>query len=156
MPNRRETITLLAGTAATSLAAVSAPTTIHTAQAQPQAQAAKPNILFMLVDNLGYGELGVYGGGITRGTPTSRLDKFASEGLRLTNMNMEAQCTPSRSAILTGRYAICSGTPFRAVRRRGRRADAMGSYHRRVAICRRLRFPPLASLSRLYCPPAKV
>src|SRR6185312_3129068 len=75
----------------------------------PQAQGSqKPNILFMLVDNLGYGELGVYGGGATRGAPTPRIDKLASEGLRLTNMNMEAQCTPSRSAILTGRYAIRS------------------------------------------------
>ena len=72
--------------------------------------AQKPNILFMLTDNLGYGELGVYGGGATRGAPTPRIDKLASEGLRLTNMNMEAQCTPSRSAILTGRYAIRSGT----------------------------------------------
>src|SRR3954447_12690082 len=79
---------------------------------------AKPNILFMLVDNLGYGELGVYGGGATRGAPTPRIDKLASEGLRLTNMNMEAQCTPSRSAILTGRYAVRSGThsvPFGGV-----------------------------------------
>ena len=85
----------------------------------PQAQGTqKPNILFMLVDNLGYGELGVYGGGATRGAPTPRIDKLASEGLRLTNMNMEAQCTPSRSAILTGRYAIRSGThsvPFGGV-----------------------------------------
>jgi arylsulfatase len=84
-----------------------------------QARAAeKPNILFILADNLGYGELGSYGGGATRGAPTPRLDRLASEGLRLTNMNMEAQCTPSRSAILTGRYAIRSGThsvPFGGV-----------------------------------------
>src|SRR6476659_4949310 len=86
-----------------------------TAQAQGT---SKPNILFMLVDNLGYGELGAYGGGATRGAPTPRLDKLASEGLRLTNMNMEAQCTPSRSSILTGRFAIRSGThsvPFGGV-----------------------------------------
>ena len=78
----------------------------------------KPNILFMLVDNLGYGEIGVYGGGATRGAPTPRIDSLARDGLRLTNMNMEAQCTPSRSAILTGRYAIRSGThsvPFGGV-----------------------------------------
>jgi arylsulfatase len=78
----------------------------------------KPNILFILADNLGYGELGVYGGGAARGAPTPRLDRFAAEGLRLTNMNMEAQCTPSRSSILTGRYAIRSGThsvPFGGV-----------------------------------------
>lgn len=82
------------------------------------AEARKPNILFILADNLGYGELGVYGGGATRGAPTPRIDKLASEGLRLTNMNMEAQCTPSRSSILTGRYAIRSGThsvPFGGV-----------------------------------------
>jgi arylsulfatase A-like enzyme len=78
-------------------------------KAQPQTQ-AKPNILFILADNLGYGELGVYGGGATRGAPTPRVDKLAAEGLRLTNMNMEAQCTPSRSALLTGLYAIRSGT----------------------------------------------
>ena len=78
----------------------------HTAvQAQQKA-----NILFILVDSLGYGELGVYGGGTPRGAPTPRLDTLASEGLRLKNMNMEAQCTPSRSSILTGRYAIRSGT----------------------------------------------
>jgi arylsulfatase A-like enzyme len=73
------------------------------AAAQP-----KPNILFILVDNLGYGELGEYGGGATRGAPTPRIDTLAREGLRLTNMNAEAQCTPSRSSIMTGRYAIRS------------------------------------------------
>lgn len=45
----------------------------------------KPNIVFILVDNLGYGELGVYGGGILRGAPTPRIDKLASEGTRLLN-----------------------------------------------------------------------
>ena len=62
--------------------------------------------------------LGVYGGGATRGAPTPRIDTLAAEGLRLTNMNMEAQCTPSRSSILTGRSAIRSGThsvPFGGV-----------------------------------------
>src|SRR5260370_22616922 len=77
---------------------------------QQHAAGKKPNILFILVDNLGYGELGVYGGGALRGAPTPRIDKLASEGLRLTNMNTEPQCTPSPSAILTGRYAIRSGT----------------------------------------------
>jgi arylsulfatase len=79
-------------------------------QAPAQAQSAKPNILFVLMDNLGYGEVGVYGGGVLRGAPTPRIDRLASEGTRLTNFNVEAQCTPSRSAILTGRFAIRSGT----------------------------------------------
>jgi arylsulfatase len=70
----------------------------------------KPNIVFILMDNLGYGELGCYGGGILRGAPTPRIDKLASEGTRLLNFNVEAQCTPSRSAIMTGRFSIRSGT----------------------------------------------
>ena len=73
-------------------------------------QPSKPNIVVMLADNLGYGELGVYGGGILRGAATPRIDALASEGLRLLNFNVEAQCTPSRSALLTGRFAIRSGT----------------------------------------------
>ena len=64
----------------------------------------------MLTDNLGYGELGCYGGGILRGAPTPRIDKLAGEGTRLLNFNVEAQCTPSRSALMTGRFSIRSGT----------------------------------------------
>jgi arylsulfatase len=70
----------------------------------------KPNIVFILMDNLGYGEVGCYGGGILRGAPTPNIDKLATEGTRLLNFNVEAQCTPSRSAIMTGRFAIRSGT----------------------------------------------
>jgi arylsulfatase len=69
----------------------------------------KPNIVFIFMDNFGYGELGVYGGGITRGGATPQIDALAAEGLRLTNFNVEVQCTPSRSALMTGRYAIRSG-----------------------------------------------
>lgn len=76
----------------------------------PSKAPSKPNIVFILTDNLGYGELGSYGGGALRGAPTPRADQMAQEGLRLTNFNVEAQCTPSRSAILTGRYAYRSGT----------------------------------------------
>ena len=79
-------------------------------QAATQARGAKPNIVLMLADNLGYGELGVYGGGILRGAPTPRIDKLAGEGMRLLNFNVEAQCTPSRSALMTGRFPIRSGT----------------------------------------------
>ena len=77
---------------------------------QEKSAGTKPNIVFILMDNLGYGEVGVYGGGITRGAPTPRIDRLAVEGTRLTNFNVEAQCTPSRSAIMTGRFSIRSGT----------------------------------------------
>lgn len=70
----------------------------------------QPNILFVFLDNLGFGELGCYGGGIVRGVPTPNIDALAAQGLRLTNMNMEAQCTPSRSAVMTGRIPVRSGT----------------------------------------------
>ena len=80
------------------------------AQVSKRTTSPRPNIVFILADNLGYGELGVYGGGILRGAPTPRIDKLASEGTRLLNFNVEAQCTPSRSAFITGRFSIRSGT----------------------------------------------
>jgi arylsulfatase A-like enzyme len=67
-----------------------------------------PNIVLMFPDNLGNGEIGVYGG--NRGVPTPRLDGLAAEGIRLTNFNTEYFCTPSRAAILTGRHSVRSGT----------------------------------------------
>ena len=70
----------------------------------------KPNVVVMMVDNLGWGELGVYGGGELRGAPTPRLDALAAEGMRLQNFNVEPQCTPTRSAFMTGRRPIRSGT----------------------------------------------
>jgi arylsulfatase len=115
----RRTFLQTTGAGAFAIRLVGVPESARPSSTLAQAQVGqKPNLLFMLVDNLGYGELGVYGGGATRGAPTPRIDKLASEGLRLTNMNMEAQCTPSRSSILTGRFAIRSGThsvPFGGV-----------------------------------------
>ncbi len=71
--------------------------------------ADKPNVIYFHVDNLGYGELGCYGGGILRGADTLRIDQFAREGFQLLNFAPEAQCTPSRTALLTGRHAIRTG-----------------------------------------------
>jgi len=71
--------------------------------------ADQPNIVLVFMDNFGWGEPGFNGGGIIRGAPTPRMDSLASEGLRLTNFNVETQCTPSRAAIMSGRYAIRSG-----------------------------------------------
>lgn len=72
--------------------------------------ASKPNIVLMVQDNLGWGEIGAYGGGILRGAPTPRLDTLANEGMKLLNFNVESQCVPSRSALMTGRHPIRSGT----------------------------------------------
>jgi len=78
---------------------------------QPQ----KPNIVFILADNVGYGDLGSYGGGELRGAPTPRLDQLAREGLRLTQFLVEPACTPSRAALMTGQYSIRNGLSLIAI-----------------------------------------
>jgi arylsulfatase A-like enzyme len=69
----------------------------------------KPNVVFILADNVGYGDMGTYGGGELRGMPTLRTDQMAKEGLRFTQFLVEAACTPSRAALMTGQYSIRSG-----------------------------------------------
>jgi sulfatase-like protein len=76
------------------------------------AQEKKPNVVFILVDNIGWGAFGVYGGTI----PTPRIDKMASEGIRFNNYNVEAQCTPSRSAILMSATRDTRTTQLHALR----------------------------------------
>jgi arylsulfatase len=68
-----------------------------------------PNIVLILADNLGWGELGCYGGGALRGAPTPRIDRLASEGTRFLNFNVESDCVPTRSALMTGRHPIRTG-----------------------------------------------
>jgi arylsulfatase len=111
---------LLTGTTALATGGLLSTTGITPAQAQQPAAPGgqRPNIVFILTDNLGYGELGSYGGGVLRGAPTPRIDSLAKSGTRLLNMNMETQCTPSRSSLMTRRWAIRSGThsvPFGGV-----------------------------------------
>ena len=65
--------------------------------------------MFILADNVGYGDLGPYGGGELRGAPTPRIDQLAREGLRLTQYLVEPGCTPSRAALMTGQYSIRNG-----------------------------------------------
>jgi arylsulfatase len=68
-----------------------------------------PNIVLILADNLGWGELGCYGGGALRGAPTPRIDALAAAGLRCLNFNVESDCVPTRSALMTGRHPIRTG-----------------------------------------------
>lgn len=70
---------------------------------------SRPNVVFVMADNLGWGELGCYGGGDMRGAPTPRIDALAGEALRLTNFNVESDCVPTRSAFMTGRHPIRTG-----------------------------------------------
>jgi arylsulfatase A len=67
-----------------------------------------PNIVFILCDDLGYGDLGCYGSRIR----TPNLDHMASEGVRFTNFcSADPVCSPSRAALLTGRYPTRVGVP---------------------------------------------
>ena len=98
----------------------------------PTIQAArnKPNIVIILADDLGYGDLGCYGHPTIR---TPHLDRMAAEGMRFTDFYSAAEvCTPSRAALLTGRYPVRSGMAhdqFRVLRNRS------------TAICRRTKSP---------------
>jgi arylsulfatase len=69
----------------------------------------QPNVILILADNLGWGELGCYGGGAIRGAPTPRIDALALEGTRFLNFNVESDCVPTRSALMTGRHPIRTG-----------------------------------------------
>ncbi len=79
----------------------------------------RPNVVIMLGDNVGYGDIGAYGAGEVRGMPTPRIDSIAASGLRLTQYLVEPACTPSRAALMSGRYSqrlglssvIIGGTP---------------------------------------------
>jgi arylsulfatase A-like enzyme len=74
------------------------------------AQAGKrPNIVWLVVDDMGYGDPGAYGGGAAIGAATPNMDRLAHEGLRLTSTYSQATCTPTRSAILTGRLPVRTG-----------------------------------------------
>jgi arylsulfatase A-like enzyme len=68
---------------------------------------AKPNIVMIMTDNLGYGDVGIYGG---MRAPTPRIDQLAREGIQFRDFQVEPGCSPSRAAILTGRMAVRSGT----------------------------------------------
>lgn len=69
----------------------------------------KPNIIYILADDVGWGEPGWQGGGKRRGTPTPTLDMMAAEGMRFWSAYAEPSCTPSRTAIMTGRHPVRTG-----------------------------------------------
>lgn len=83
------------------------------------ADITRPNIVIIFADDLGYGDLGCYGHPTIR---TPNLDRMAAEGMRFTEFYSAAEvCTPSRAALLTGRYPIRSGMchdQFRVLRSR--------------------------------------
>ncbi len=71
--------------------------------------ASKPNILFIVSDDTGYGDLGPYGGGEGRGMPTPNIDRMAAEGMTFFSFYAQPSCTPGRAAMQTGRIPNRSG-----------------------------------------------
>ncbi len=69
----------------------------------------RPNIIYVLADDVGWGELGSYLGGKVRGTPSPTLDQMAKEGMKFLSHYAEPSCTPSRIAINTGRHPVRTG-----------------------------------------------
>jgi arylsulfatase A-like enzyme len=67
----------------------------------PPAQ-QRPNVVFILADNVSYGHIGAYGRGELRGAPTPRIDHLAREGLRFSRFLVEPVCTSPRAARMTG------------------------------------------------------
>ncbi|MFN3157862.1 MAG: arylsulfatase [Rubinisphaera brasiliensis] len=73
------------------------------------ADAPKPNIIFLISDDTGWGDLGCYGGGVGRGMPTPNLDRIAKEGMQFWSFYGQPSCTPGRAAMITGRFPNRSG-----------------------------------------------
>ena len=69
----------------------------------------RPNIVWLVVDDMGYGDPGAFGGGAAIGAATPNMDRLAREGLKLTSTYSQPTCTPTRSAILTGRLPVRTG-----------------------------------------------
>jgi hypothetical protein len=95
------------------------------------AEPKKPNIILVLVDNLGWGQLGSYRGGLLRRAPTPRPDKVATDGFRVTNFNVERECVPIRAALDSlapagaGSGATVGREGIAAARRRARMSSAL-------------------------------
>ena len=58
----------------------------------------RPNIVVILMDDVGWGDFGCYGGGVAVGAPTPNVDRLAREGLLLTSCYSEPSCTPTRAS----------------------------------------------------------
>jgi arylsulfatase len=69
----------------------------------------RPNIMIFLMDNVGWGDLGIYGGGLMVGAPTPNMDRLGRDGLQLLSAYSQPSCTPSRTTLLTGRLPMRHG-----------------------------------------------
>ncbi|MFO1049212.1 MAG: arylsulfatase [Geminicoccaceae bacterium] len=96
----RKAILITAAVATAAMFAAAAPVA---------AQEKKPNIILILGDDHGYGDIGVYGGGEGRGMQSPNLDRMANEGMQFWSFYAQPSCTPGRAAVQTGRIPNRSG-----------------------------------------------
>jgi arylsulfatase len=107
------------------------------AEASVKPEPARPNVVMILVDDMGWSDIGAYGGEIR----TPHLDRLAEQGVRFTRCYNTAKCFPSRAALLTGVYAQSSGMASRpakiqyaatvgeVLRKAGYHTLAVGKHH---------------------------
>lgn len=69
----------------------------------------RPNVLVFIMDDVGWGDLGAYGGGVAVGAPTPNMDRLAREGLKLTSTYAQPSCSPTRATLMTGRLPMRHG-----------------------------------------------
>ena len=74
--------------------------------ARAAAPQTRPNVILVITDDQGYGDLGVHGNEIIQ---TPNIDRLASESVRLTDFHVDPTCSPTRAALLTGRYSTRTG-----------------------------------------------
>ncbi|HWR51526.1 MAG TPA: sulfatase [Bryobacteraceae bacterium] len=117
---------------------------VAAASAVQARSAAPPNVVLIVCDDLGYGDLGCYGGSLR----TPHLDRMGSEGVRFTQFySANPVCSPSRAALMTGRYPTRAGVPrvlfpkdttglaqdettiAQVLKRRGYRSMCVGKWH---------------------------
>jgi arylsulfatase len=92
----------------TTLTVLSVSASLAFAALAARAAEKKPNVVIIFADDVGWGDLGAYGGGETRGAPTPNLDRMAAEGCRFTTWYGQASCTAGRASLITGRIPIRS------------------------------------------------
>jgi arylsulfatase A-like enzyme len=97
------------GLSAVTSAALAGAAATAPAEAQGAGPVSKPNIILIVSDDFGYGDAGVYGGGIGRGMPTPNLDRMADEGMTFFSFYAQPSSTPGRAAMQTGRIPNRSG-----------------------------------------------
>ena len=76
--------------------------------AQAGSDPATPNVVIIMADDLGYGDVGAFGGQVIL---TPRIDELCASGMRLDSFYAHPTCSPSRAALLTGRYSQRVGLP---------------------------------------------